>query len=155
MRVPPPRRSTSTCTSVRPAGDGFHPLLSWMVTVGLFDTLTLGTHEAASGRHATRGPADDGANGPGTRSSGIRDLTLSSDHPSLPLDGRNLVVRAATALADTVAGVGPSGKVRRPTRARARVGLFEQADPARCRLGGGSSDAAATLIGLNRLWKLG
>jgi 4-diphosphocytidyl-2-C-methyl-D-erythritol kinase len=50
--------------------DGFHPLLSWMTTVSLFDTLTFRS----------------------TREAGI---TLRCDDPSLPTDERNLVVKAA------------------------------------------------------------
>src|SRR6266550_81911 len=38
LRVGPRRR----------AADGFHPLLSWMVTVGLFDTLEFAASESAS-----------------------------------------------------------------------------------------------------------
>jgi 4-diphosphocytidyl-2-C-methyl-D-erythritol kinase len=54
-----------------PGADGFHPLLSWMNTVGLFDTLKL-----------RRGDA----------------IALRCDDPALPTDGRNLVVRAAEML---------------------------------------------------------
>jgi hypothetical protein len=57
------------------ASDGFHPLLSWMCTVGLFDTLILNR-----------------AAGSGTR--------LQCDDPTLPCDGSNLVVRAAAAIRD-------------------------------------------------------
>src|SRR3954470_20887646 len=54
--------------------DGFHPLLSWMCTVGLFDNLELNAAPAGS-------PL----------------VTLSCDDPSLPTDERNLVVRIARA----------------------------------------------------------
>ena len=56
--------------------DGFHPLSSWMVTVGLFDSLTLE-------------PRDDKA------------IEFSCDQPTLPTDDRNLVVRAAKMLRDS------------------------------------------------------
>src|SRR5919107_1312694 len=81
--------------------DGFHPLLSWMTTVGLFDTLTV----------------DDpsGANPPGRERAGAaRILLLSSDLPGLPDDGSNLVVRAAEALAHAIAG-SVAGDVRDDT----------------------------------------
>jgi len=69
-------------------------------------------------------------------------VTLSCSDPALAGDG-NLVVRAARALLEhtgTAHGV------------RARL---EKHIPAGAGLGGGSSDAAAALLGLNRLWRLG
>lgn len=57
--------------------DGFHPLLSWMTTVGLFDTLTFSRLAA--------GPQ-------------VLPVTLRCDMPGLPCDERNLVVRIASAL---------------------------------------------------------
>src|SRR5690349_7767510 len=50
--------------------DGFHPLLSWMTTVSLFDTLTF-----RSTQHAG--------------------ITLRCDDPALPTDESNLVMKAA------------------------------------------------------------
>ena len=61
----------------------------------------------------------------------------------MPTDSHNLVVRAATALRDRV----------NPKKG-ARIRL-EKRIPTHAGLGGGSSDAAATLIGLTRLWELG
>ena len=56
--------------------DGFHPLLSWMTTVGLFDTLTFEPT-------ALNGIAAEGR------------VSLRSDMPGLPCDERNLIVRIA------------------------------------------------------------
>src|SRR3954451_4885659 len=53
---------------------GFHPLVSWMVTVGLFDTLTFERTEANDV------------------------LRFTCDDTSLPTDHLNIVVRTATAL---------------------------------------------------------
>jgi 4-diphosphocytidyl-2-C-methyl-D-erythritol kinase len=53
--------------------DGFHPLLSWMCTVGMYDTIEM---EAS-------------------RDTGIR---LKCDQPNVPVDGSNLIVRAGEAL---------------------------------------------------------
>jgi 4-diphosphocytidyl-2-C-methyl-D-erythritol kinase len=69
------------------------------------------------------------------------EIVLSCDDRSLPSDERNLVWRAASAL-----------QVRCAIRRGARLGL-EKRIPVHAGLGGGSSDAAATLIGLAYLWK--
>lgn len=69
-------------------------------------------------------------------------LALSCDDPALPTDATNLVMKAAARLRQV------SG-----TRNGARIELSKRI-PARAGLGGGSSDAAATLVGLNRLWNL-
>jgi 4-diphosphocytidyl-2-C-methyl-D-erythritol kinase len=71
------------------------------------------------------------------------DITFSCDDRSLPADSHNLVVRAAMALRDRV-----------NTKKGARIRL-EKRIPSHAGLGGGSSDAAATLVGLTRLWELG
>ena len=69
-------------------------------------------------------------------------LTLDVDDPSIPSGAENLVLRAARALAEA-AGVRP----------RAAITL-EKRIPSGGGLGGGSSDAAVTLLGLSALWKL-
>jgi 4-diphosphocytidyl-2-C-methyl-D-erythritol kinase len=69
-------------------------------------------------------------------------LTLEVDDPSIPSGPENLVVRAARALAEE-AHVKP----------RARI-VLEKRIPAGGGLGGGSSDAAVTLLGLSALWAL-
>lgn len=73
------------------------------------------------------------------------ELTLTVEGPTaegVPNDGGNLVLRAARALAEA-AGVAP----------RAAIRLVKEI-PVAAGLGGGSSDAAATLRGLRRLWGL-
>ena len=67
---------------------------------------------------------------------------LSSDAPDVPADETNLVRRAATLL-----------RGRFGVRRGARV-VLEKKIPAGGGLGGGSSDAAAALVGLSRLWDL-
>lgn len=70
-------------------------------------------------------------------------LSLQTDDPALPTDDGNLVMRAARLL-QKAAGI----------EAGARISLTKRI-PVAAGLGGGSSDAAATLSGLDRLWALG
>ena len=71
-----------------------------------------------------------------------RTLSLETDDPALPTDERNLIIRAALLLREN-AGVEAGARIRLRKRIPVAAGL-----------GGGSSDAAATLWGLNRLWGL-
>ena len=74
---------------------------------------------------------------------GNRRIHLTCDEPTVPVGPDNLVYRACSLLAghcDLDAGV--------------EIELIKRI-PAQAGLGGGSSDAAAALIGLNELWDLG
>ncbi len=102
---------------LRKRPDGFHDILTLFQALDLADRLTV---EAAA-----------------------RGITMTCDDPALPVDGRNLVLRAARLMAEE-AGV----------RSGARFHLSKKI-PAGAGLGGGSSDAAAALVLLNRLWSLG
>jgi 4-diphosphocytidyl-2-C-methyl-D-erythritol kinase len=70
---------------------------------------------------------------------GLALRTLSAD---VPADASNLALRAARALRD-VAGVDRGVRITLDKRIPVAAGL-----------GGGSADAAAVLLGLNRLWRL-
>jgi 4-diphosphocytidyl-2-C-methyl-D-erythritol kinase len=72
---------------------------------------------------------------------GVFDLTCSD--PALSVGPENLVARAAELL-----------RQHAGCRAGARIRLTKRI-PMQAGLGGGSSDAATTLLGLNRLWGLG
>ena len=102
-------------TGTRP--DGFHELDTVFQSIGLHDTLTI-----------RRRP------GP---------LRLTCDQPALPVDGRNLVMRAARAVWKS------SG--RRGAPRGVAIDLVKRV-PLEAGLGGGSSDAAATLRALGKLW---
>ncbi len=70
-----------------------------------------------------------------------REITLEGDTLTLPLD-HNLVFRAARALQQAT-GIDRGAAIR-----------LEKSIPVAGGLGGGSSDAAATLVALNELWNL-
>jgi 4-diphosphocytidyl-2-C-methyl-D-erythritol kinase len=95
--------------------DGYHELVTVMQAVDLSDRITLEEADA---------------------------LELRSRTPDVPSDGRNLALRAATALREA-AGVTRGVRITLDKRIPVAAGL-----------GGGSSDAAAVLLGLNRLWRL-
>jgi 4-diphosphocytidyl-2-C-methyl-D-erythritol kinase len=69
-------------------------------------------------------------------------ITLDGGNEDAPPDRTNLVYRAAAAL-DQAAGGGHGARI-----------VLDKRIPAGAGLGGGSSDAAATLLGLNALWSL-
>ena len=73
-------------------------------------------------------------------------FTITCDHPAVPTDARNLVWRAAALL----------GALRsdHPAPPEGVHVLLEKRIPAEAGLGGGSSDAAATLVALSRIWDL-
>ena len=65
-------------------------------------------------------------------------VSLTCDDPAIPVDETNLIVRAARALT---------------SERGANIKLVKKI-PAKGGLGGGSSNAAVTLLALNRLWRL-
>jgi 4-diphosphocytidyl-2-C-methyl-D-erythritol kinase len=72
-----------------------------------------------------------------------KDVTIRCDHPAVPTDDTNLAVRAARDL-QRFAGVSHGVEITLTKRIPVAGGL-----------GGGSSDAAAVLMGLDRMWRLG
>ncbi len=109
--------------------DGFHELETLMVTVGIYDTLTFTEEVSGEIRLRCFGSTAEASDG-----------TLTDEVP----DGReNLVFRAAELLRKQ-AGVDRGVSIELNKRIPVAAGLA-----------GGSSDAAATLAGLNRLWQLG
>ncbi len=70
-------------------------------------------------------------------------IRLTCDDPTLPTDSANLVIQAAERLR-AEAGVDRGATI-----------ALRKAIPAQAGLAGGSSDAAATLVALDRLWGIG
>jgi len=106
--------------------DGYHELASLMVTVGLFDSLEFKEESTPTVALHLAPEADPAA-------------TL----PELSTGPDNLICRAAALLQQS------TNTVRGAT-----IQLHKRI-PMQAGLAGGSSDAAATLVGLNELWKLG
>jgi 4-diphosphocytidyl-2-C-methyl-D-erythritol kinase len=110
--------------------DGFHELESFLVPVDLADTLSLRSDGPPGIRLVVR---------PGGLLATPRGRPLARD---VPADATNLVVKAAAALAAS-AGVEPALDIELVKRIPSGAGL-----------GGGSSDAAATLRGAAAAWQL-
>lgn len=73
-------------------------------------------------------------------------FTIRCDTPGVPADQRNLVWKAAALLHRTVR--------RRPGEPSGVTVRLDKGVPSEAGLGGGSSDAAMTLLALTRLWEL-
>ncbi len=96
--------------------DGYHELDTVFQTIDLWDTLEI--------RSADR-------------------LTLECDDPRLPVDGSNLVLKAAERLSKSAPGSGAGAALR-----------LSKGIPVGAGLGGGSSAAAAALMICSRLWDM-
>src|SRR5262245_62574634 len=70
-------------------------------------------------------------------------LELRTTASDVPTDGTNLALKAALILRES-AGVSRGARI-----------VLDKRIPVAAGLGGGSTDAAAVLVGLNRLWRLG
>jgi len=108
-----------------PTPDGFHPLVSWMCTVALFDILQMQLEPVA------QSPL----------------IQLSCDEPRIPLDDANLVVRGGNLVAQTIAAA-REGAAMHPIQVHLTKRIATGAG-----LGGGSSDGARAMLGFDALWK--
>jgi len=107
-----------------PRGDGFHPLTTVYQAVGLCDDVTAADPDSDEWELEVT----------------ARDWVDVAD---IPVDGTNIVDRAATLLAE-----------HHGVRRRGRVAV-DKSIPVAGGLAGGSADAAAALVALDRLWGLG
>ena len=125
MKIRAPAKINLRLRVVGKRKDGYHLLDTIMVPVSLYDEIEI---TKAEGKERKR--------------SSVRKLKVTCDHPLVPQGKRNLAYRAAALL------LAKSG-------ADARVSIHIHKEiPVGAGLGGGSSDAAAALVGLNRLLKL-
>ena len=111
--------------------DGYHTIAGVMQGVSLCDTLTLEVTEPVGMHLCVMGPR------PGAAES----MTLTCTNPELPTDNRNLAWRAAEAFFSA------TGRGCRTLSIH-----IEKRIPAAAGMAGGSTDAAAVLVGLNELF---
>lgn len=112
--------------------DGYHELETLMVTISLFDTLRFTLVENGAENAAVT-----------LQNQWCSSAARASGGALLPSGTDNLVIKAATLLRQETG-----------TSHGAQIHLLKRI-PLAAGLAGGSSDAAATLLGLNHLWQLG
>ncbi len=124
MKIRAPAKINLSLRVVGRRADGYHLLDTILVPVSLYDEIDMRRIRAAP-RH----PAGDL-------------IQISCDHPLVPQGRENIVYRAAELI---------MRKTRKPQLISIHI---KKNIPIGAGLGGGSSDAAAALVGLNRLLKL-
>ncbi len=102
---------------VRRLPNGYHEVRMIMQNVGIYDVLTFAKTESG--------------------------ITLRVDHEELPVDGNNLICKAASLLLET-AGVEGGVSI-----------TLEKHIPIAAGMAGGSTDAAAAFLGINELYEIG
>jgi 4-diphosphocytidyl-2-C-methyl-D-erythritol kinase len=126
VKIRAPAKINLTLRVVGKRADGYHLLDTIMVPVSLYDEIEI---------HQIRRTAAVRARYPAL-------IEIRCNHPQVPLGQGNIAYRAAELLMR-------KAKIRQPVAIRIRKKI-----PVGAGLGGGSSDAAAVLVGLNRMWKL-
>ena len=126
MKIRAPAKVNLSLRVVGKRADGYHLLDTIIVPVSLYDEIEIQQiHRSVL-----------------QRSEAPLSIVIRCNHPQVPLGQENIAYRAAELLMRRV-------KIRHPVTIRIRKQI-----PVGAGLGGGSSDAAAVLLGLNRLWKL-
>ena len=116
MHVPAPAKINLSLRVLRRREDGFHEIETLMAPVSIRDTLDIGRRDGGG-------------------------IDFSCSDKTLPVDGSNLVVRAARAFF-TATRTGPDVRI-----------FLQKEIPHGAGLGGGSSDAAATLLALDTIFE--
>ena len=122
MKIRAPAKINLRLRVVGKRKDGYHLIDTIMVPVSLYDEIEISK-----------------AKGNDRRRTASAKLQVTCDHPLVPQGRKNLAYRAAALLLE-----------KRGIDARVRIHIRKRI-PVGAGLGGGSSDAAATLVGLNRL----
>lgn len=125
MKIRAPAKINLGLRVVGKRADGYHLLDTIMVPVSLYDEIDI-----RKIRGAARNQIGDGL------------IEITCDHPNVPQGEENIVYRAAQLI------------MKKSRRAQPILIHIKKNIPVGAGLGGGSSDAAATLVGLNRLFKL-
>ena len=126
MKIRAPAKINLRLRVVGKRADGYHLLDTIMVPVSLYDEIIIKKERKIG------------------KKSALKDrLTVTCDDPLVPRGKKNLVYKAASLV---LSGKGINESVRIRIHKRIPIGAG---------LGGGSTDAAATLVGLNRLLGLG
>ena len=125
MKIRAPAKINLGLRVVGKRADGYHLLDTIMVAVSLYDEIDI-----RKIRGAFRNPNDGEL------------IKISCDHPDVPQGKENIVYRAAQLMLK-------KSRTTQPISIHITKNI-----PVGAGLGGGSSDAAATLVGLNRLFKL-
>ncbi len=126
MKIRAPAKINLRLRIVGKRADGYHLLDTIMLPVSLYDEISI-----KRGRKIGKNSA------PKNR------INVTCDDPLVPLGRKNLAYKAASLLLNGK-GIKESVQIRIHKRIPIGAGL-----------GGGSTDAAATLVGLNRLFRLG
>lgn len=126
MKIRAPAKINLSLRVVGKRRDGYHLLDTIMLPVSLYDELEIRKIRSPLGNKKTK----DGI------------IEVSCDHPLIPDGEKNIVHRAARLI------------MRRADKYEQIHIHIRKRIPVGAGLGGGSTDAAATLIGLNRLLKL-
>ena len=124
MKIRAPAKINLTLRVVGKRADGYHLLDTIMVPVSLYDEIDIQQRKTA------RRPAP------------LAPIEIRCNHPQVPLGRDNIAYRAVELLMQKT-------KINRPVCIR-----IQKKIPIGAGLGGGSTDAAAVLVGLNRMWKL-
>jgi 4-diphosphocytidyl-2-C-methyl-D-erythritol kinase len=126
VKIRAPAKINLSLRVVGRRADGYHLLDTIMVPVSLYDDVEIRKMRVTD-----------------PKKNATPLIKIRCDHPLVPDDEQNLAYRAARLILD-------KAKSSQPIEIRIRKRI-----PVGAGLGGGSTDAAATLVGLNRLLKLG
>jgi 4-diphosphocytidyl-2-C-methyl-D-erythritol kinase len=127
VKIRAPAKINLTLRVVGRRADGYHLLDTIMLPVSLYDDLDIRKLRRTAGRNDSAAPM----------------IKVHCNHSTVPEGEQNLAYRAARLILE-------EAESRQPLEIRIRKRI-----PVGAGLGGGSSDAAATLVGVNRLLSLG